>query len=268
MTGVQTCALPISCILRLAGVKARAYLVQDHEPEFYPTSAEREWAAWTYRQGLHHIASSGWLAQLMRERYDGAASAFSYGVDHELYRPLPDVARRDDSVLFYARAVTGRRAVPLGLLALEELARRRPALDIALYGEARPIDVPFRARQLGVLTDAQLAVAYAEATVGLVLSLTNPSLVPLDMLACGLPVVDVASDSMLAEFGLDGPAMLAAPHPLALCDAIEALLDDPLERAERAVRGLAAVRARTFTAATEQLELGLREALRSAPGPA
>ncbi|HMJ01933.1 MAG TPA: hypothetical protein VK506_03270, partial [Conexibacter sp.] len=41
----------------LPGCRARAYLVQDHEPEFHPTSAESEWAAATYRAGLHCIAA-------------------------------------------------------------------------------------------------------------------------------------------------------------------------------------------------------------------
>src|SRR5204863_73886 len=74
---------------------------------------------------------------------------------------------------------------------------------------------------------AELARLYAEAAAGLVLSLTNPSLVPTEMLACGLPVVDVASDSMVATFGADGPVELAALDPLALADALERVLDSP-----------------------------------------
>ena len=38
----------------LDACRARAYFVQDHEPEFYATAAERRWAAETYTQGLHH----------------------------------------------------------------------------------------------------------------------------------------------------------------------------------------------------------------------
>ena len=131
-TGWQT----VAQVLRLPGAGARAYLVQDHEPEFYPTSAEREWATWTYGQGLHCIAASPWLADLLRQRYGASATSFDLGIDHERYRPA-DVTRRNDQVLFYARAVTPRRAVPLGLLALAELHRRRPEVEIALFGEAR-----------------------------------------------------------------------------------------------------------------------------------
>jgi glycosyltransferase involved in cell wall biosynthesis len=260
-TGWQT----VPSVLRLPGLHGRAYLVQDHEPEFYPTSAEREWAAWTYRQDLQCIAASPWLAELLRGRYGARSSSFHLGVDHEHYRAHP-THRRDDLVLFYARVVTERRAVPLGLLALEELHRRRPGVEIALFGDAEELRTPFPHRHLGVLEPAQLAHAYASATVGLVLSMTNPSLVPQEMLACGLPCVDLAAEAMVATFGRDGPVTLAAFDPLAICAAIETLLDDLALRAERSRAGTAWMAGRTWPAAAAEVELGLRAALEAAAG--
>jgi len=255
-TGWQT----VYHVLGLSGAAARAYLVQDHEPEFYPTSAEAVWAADSYRQGLHAIAASPWLAALLHERYGARASSFDLGVEHRTYRPGSE-ARRDDRVLFYARAVTGRRAVPLGLLALSELHARRPEVEIALFGESRALRTPFAHIDLGVLDTPALARAYRGATVGLGLSMTNPSRVPTEMLACGLPCVDLASPSMLACFGTDGPIALADFDPLALADVLQRLLDDPAERASRARAGQAVVASRTWEAAARQVETGLREAL-------
>ena len=88
-------------LLEQHGVRARAYLINDHEPEFYPTSVESIWAAETYRQGLYGIAGSPWLRDLYIDRYGGAADAFQYGVDHDVYFPRP-VPRRDDTIVFYA----------------------------------------------------------------------------------------------------------------------------------------------------------------------
>jgi glycosyltransferase involved in cell wall biosynthesis len=249
-TGWQT----VHRTLLLDGVAARAYLVQDHEPEFYGTSAERTWAEETYRLGLHCVCASPWLAGVMRERYGASASHFDLGVRHDVYRPLGS-PRRDDLVVLYARAVTPRRAVPLGLLALEEVR----GAEVALFGEGRPIATRFR--QLGVLAPDRLARLYAEATVGVVLSMTNPSLVPTEMLACGLPVVDVASEAMVATFGRDGPIALAAFDPLAVAGEVNRLLADPGERARRAQAGVELVRGRTWAAAAEQVESGLRAAL-------
>ncbi len=257
-TGWQTVARS----LLLKGVTARAYLVQDHEPDFYPASAEALWAAQSYRQGLYCIAASPWLAELLRGRYGAQSSHFDLALDHTVYRPLGGPRSRQ-SVLFYARAVTPRRAVPLGLLALAELARRRPGLDIALYGEDAPLNAPFPCRQLGVLDGGALAALYGQASVGMVLSLTNPSLIGLEMMACGLPCVELASDSMLASFGTDGPLQLTAADPSALCEQIDSLLGDDQRRARIADAGLALTAGRSWDLAGEQVERALLTALQA-----
>lgn len=254
-TGWQT----VARALLLPDADARAYLVQDHEPDFYPTSAEALWAAQTYRLGLHCIAASEWLEQLLRDRYGASASHFDLAADRDLYRPGSS-ARRNDLVAFYARAVTPRRAVPLGLAALAELAARRPDVEIALYGESRPLQTPFAHRDLGVLEDSGLALLYSRATVGMVLSLTNPSLTGLEMMACGLPCVELASDSMRATFGEDGPLELCEPDPFALCAAIERLLDNPAARENASRAGVELMEERTWARAAEQVEQGLRAA--------
>lgn len=251
-TGWQT----VPRTLLLPGVTRRAYLVQDHEPDFYPASANREWASWTYRQGLHCIAASAWLAERLRRDYGARADHFDLGVDHDVYRPLP-VRRQERMVLFYARAVTARRAVPLGLLALEALHRRRPDVDLVLFGESRPIRTPFPHQSLGVLGPDELAQTYNAATVGLVLSLTNPSLIPTEMLACGLPVVDLASESMTATFGSDGPVTLCAFDPLAIASALETLLDDLPLRATQSRLGPTAVAGRRWERASGDVAAAL-----------
>jgi len=256
-TGWQT----VPRALLLGGVRARAYLVQDHEPDFYGASAEALWAAQTYRHGLHCIAASPWLAELLRERYGASVTAFDLAVDHEVYRPASG-PRNEAQVLFYARAVTPRRAVPLGLVALSELARRRPDVEIVLYGEERPLAVDFEHRHMGLLEGRALAELYSQASVGMVLSLTNPSLVGLEMMACGLPCVELASEPMLASFPGGGPLELAAPDPLSLAGALERLLSDPRLRSERSREGLALLSSRTWERAAAQLQEGLEEALR------
>jgi glycosyltransferase involved in cell wall biosynthesis len=252
-------------VLRLSDCAARAYLVQDHEPEFHPTSAESTWARQTYGLGLHCIAASAWLAGRLRELYGARADHFDLGVDGSMYRPR-DVPRRDDRLVFYARAVTPRRAVPLGVLALAELHRRRPEIEIAFFGEPQPVLAPFPHSDLGILEPEQLALAYSEATVGMVLSMTNPSRVAQEMLACGLPCVELASESVLATFGTGGPLELAAFDPLALADAAERLLDDRQLRERRSQEGIDLVASRTWPRAAEQVEAGLRHALAAAQG--
>ncbi len=281
-TGWQT----VARALELTNTRARAYLVQDHEPDFYAISAERMWAADTYRQGLHCIAASPWLAELLRTCYGAVATHFDLAVDHAIYHPREATqqvrrwsweggSRRKEGgrgggggvrgdrqlVTFYARAVTPRRAVPLGLAALGELSRRRPDVEIDLYGEDRPLNVSFSHTNSGVLDGRGLAELYARSTLGIVFSLTNPSLICLEMMASGLPCVELASESMLASFGADGPLTLVEPDPLALCGAVERLLEDSERRATVSRAGIELMAGRTWERAAQQVEEGLRRAL-------
>ena len=250
-------------VLGLPECAARAYLVHDHEPEFYATSADAHWARETYGFDLHPIVSSQWLRELMTARYGAPhCDGFDFGVDFEAYRPRP-VERRRDTVIFYARAITERRAVPLGLLALEELHRRRPDVRIQLFGELEPIEASFPYEHLGIEAPERLSWRYSEARVGVVLSMTNYSLIPKEMLACGLPCVDLAGYPSEATFGPDGPIELAEFDPLALCAAIERLLDDDARWEQRSAAGRAFVDGHTWDRAAEQVEAGLRNALRA-----
>ena len=99
------------------------------------------------------------------------------------------------------------------MLALAELKRRRPHLRFMLFGDEKPTDAPFAYEHLGVATAEELSWTYSEATVGLSLSLTNYSLVPQEMLACGLPCVELGGRSLESVYGVDGPSSWRAPTP-------------------------------------------------------
>jgi O-antigen biosynthesis protein len=247
--------------LALANVRARAYLVNDHEPEFYPTSVESVWAAATYRLGLYGVCGSPWLRDLYVQRYGGVAEVFDYGVDHAVYRPRP-VKRRRDTVVYYCRSATPRRAVALGVMALHELYRRRPDVRVVMFGERHPMGTPFPYEHLGVASPDRLARLYCESTVGLSLSMTNYSLIPQEMLACGLPCVDLQRASAESVFGVDGPVELTAFDPQALADHVERLLADEELWRRRSEKGLSFVADRSWDRAAEQVEAALRHALR------
>lgn len=257
-TGWQT----VHPALLLDGCRARAYIVNDHEPEFFPTSTEYHLAEDTYRHGMHCVAASPWLRDLVAERYGASADAFQLGVDHAIYQPRADLARRRDTVVYYARHSTDRRAVPIGLMALDELHRRRPDTRIVLFGTDKPPLTSFPYEHCDVLSAPQLAALYNEATVGLCLSLTNFSLMPKEMLACGLPCVELSGVSAESIFGDDGPLQLAPLEPVALARAIERLLDDPAEWEQRSRAGIDFVASHTWDVATDEVEAGLRHALR------
>ena len=255
-TGWQT----VHAALGLDRTSARVYLVNDYEPYFHMASSERELAEDTYRHGLHCVASSPWLRHLLAERYETTADLYQFGVDHDVYRPRP-VARRRDTVVYYARWETARRAVPHGLMALAELHRRRPELRIALFGTPHEIPTPFPYEHLGILSPAELSWLYSQATVGLSLSLTNISLTPQEMMACGLPCVELAGVAAEEIFGEGGPIELAPLDPWLLADAVERLLDDRDLWEQRSSAGIEFASRQTWDHATDAVEAGIRHAL-------
>ncbi|MCW3001557.1 MAG: glycosyltransferase family 4 protein [Conexibacter sp.] len=255
-TGWQTVAR-----VRTLPAAGRAYLVQDHEPEFFGTSVQRAWADDSYRHDLYPITAGQWLADTMGEMYGLPATSFDLGIDGERYRPTPGIARRDDVVVAYARSSTPRRGVPVALAALAELHRRRPGVEAWLFGHAGPPGVDFPCKNLGVVPEQELPAIYAEATVGLVLSMTNYSLVAQEMLSCGLPCVELDAPSVVAAFGRDGAVDFAPLDPIAIAEALERLLADPALRARRAEQGTVLRTERTWDRAAEQVETGLRAAI-------
>jgi GT2 family glycosyltransferase/glycosyltransferase involved in cell wall biosynthesis len=250
-------------IMLLPGCGARVYLINDHEPEFFGTSAESLWAARTYELGVYGISASRWLRDLLARKYGQRGNWFRLGVDHDVYRPRA-VERRRDTILFYSRIYTPRRAVPLGGLALEELLSRRPELRVVAFGHdgKEPLGFQFPFEQLGVVGPERLALAYSEATLGLCLSLTNYSLLPQEMMACGLPCVDLAGSSTEAELGHDAGVEYADADPVALADAMERLISDDALWARRSEAGLAMADTASWDLAARQVESGLRQALR------
>lgn len=256
-TGWQT----VYPVLRLGACRARAYFVQDHEPEFQGTGAESRWAQQSYGFGLHAICASPWLAQIVRERYGGSASVFTLGADPAVYHPLPGVERRRDTIVFYGRAATPRRAVPLGMLALAELHRRRPHVRLVSFGDPAPAPASFPYEHAGVASQDELAFLYSQATAGLCLSMTNYSRVPNEMLACGLPCVDLAGYSAESVYGADGPVELSGFGAAELADHLERLLDDEQLWERRSRAGLEFVAGHTWEAAAVEVERGLRDAL-------
>jgi len=225
------------------GERRAHYFVQDHEVEFAPTGTWSALAAGTYRAGLRHVTLGRGLSELLTSRYDVPAAWTPIGIDPGIYRPTDPTpssavaAVRQSNpdglpvLLVYGRQDTARRAVELSLAGLEIAARRGARFLCVLFGEDVALDgVTFPWTCAGVLPPRELAALYRTADLGIVLSLTNPSLVPQEMLACGLPVLEADTALTRIAFGELEGCRLAAPHPERLADAVVELLAEPARR--------------------------------------
>ena len=203
-----------------AACRRKIYYVQDEESLFHPESSGKMLAEETYRFGFECVCAGRWLAQRMRD-YGNQAVSFDLAYDPKVYFPAPEIPRKK-RVVFYARYHTARRGVELGLLALTLLKGKHPEVEVVLFGSDEvPYDLPFNYTLAGVLTLDDLRDLYRTATVGFSISLTNYSLVPQEMLACGLPVVEVSHPSLQAAYPTSSPGIrLAPPTPERLADAL------------------------------------------------
>lgn len=269
-TGWQT----VSRVLNASGFAERLYLVQDYEPSFHPMGSHALAAAWTYSQDLACICASPWLAQKLRDEHGRWTAHFSLAYDRAIYRSKPDgderfrSCRNRDSadrlprIALYARTGTARRAVELALLALQHLAAKGVRFHVDLFGEENPATrTPFSCINHGILAAEGLAELYRAADLGVCFSATNYSLVPQEMMACGLPVLEIDGASTRAVFP-DGIVSFAKPHPLAIATEIEVLLSNPERCRRQADAALRWVSQFSWEASAKVVEEAILERLR------
>ena len=107
---------------------------------------------------------------------------------------------------------------------------------------------------------AELAALYRGCSVGLVLSHTNLSLLPVELMACGCAVVSNSGPNV--EWLLtDAFAQLARPTPEHLADAIVELLSNEQLRSKKAAAGIAFAEQTDWETEVKAIERGMYKAL-------
>jgi glycosyltransferase involved in cell wall biosynthesis len=197
----------------------RYYFVQDFEPFFTPVAEN------TYRFGFHGITAGGYLSHKLSTEYGMTADHYNFGADRELYNVVNHGHRKE--VFFYARPVTERRGFELGILALSEFHKLHPDYTITLAGwDVSEYKIPFPYQNLKNLTTDELNDVYNRCAAALVISLTNMSLLPLELLAAGtIPVINDGQNNRLVS---DNPYFrFADPTPKALAKALAETVSQP-----------------------------------------
>ncbi|HEX8856961.1 MAG TPA: glycosyltransferase [Thermoleophilaceae bacterium] len=247
----------------------KVYLVQDDEPQFYPTSTESILVEETYRMGYRCVAYTPWMADILTNKWGLEARWFECGTDLDTYEFAGPEGREPGVIAVYARRETERRAVDLALMGLATLVERRPGIRPVLFGSNTKLSSPIPVLDLGVRPPAELAALYRRASAGVVFSLTTHSLVAQEMMASGLPVVELEGENVSSALGGSGDlVMLAEKQPDSIADALEQVLDDPEHAAAMARRAREFVETRTWERAGDQVESALREFLANPRVPA
>lgn len=233
-TGWET-AYPV---FNLRTTAHKMYFVQDFEPYFYPIGTDYVLAENTYKFGFFGITAGGFLAKKLKQDYGMRTANYNFGADVTKYKLLNTGERKD--VFFYARPVTERRGFDLGVMALEIFHKKMPEYTIHMAGwDVSEWDIPFPYVNHGAVAIDELPKIYNKSAVALVLSLTNMSLLPLELLASGtIPVVNDGENNRLVS---DNPYIkYAQPSPWSLAKAMIDTINrkDLLEYAKNASKSV------------------------------
>lgn len=225
----------------ISGIKStvhKCYFVQDFEPWFYAVGSEHCLAEATYRLGYRGITAGSWLSDKLRADYGMKSDSINFSCDKAVYFPRARQPSPKKQVFFYARPSTERRAFELGLLVLSELSKRMPDVTVLLAGgDLANYDIPFDHVSEGVVSVQRLAELFSQCDAALVLSLTNVSLLPLEIMACGTPVV--SNSGPWVEWLLtQANSFLAMPTVNGLVDALHSALSDEDARTKVRAEGL------------------------------
>ena len=215
--------------------KKKLYFIQDYEPWFFPMGQQYLGADSSYEYNLRGISIGNWLPVKLKREHKLDVSSFSFGADLNVYKKL-DSIKKENAVCFIFQPGKPRRCADLGLKALRIIQLMKPETKIYLYGSQKMAMVGKNIKHLGMLTPDECNELYNKCKVGLCFSASNPSRIPFEMMAAGLPVVDFCLENNIYDFPEDG-CLLAEPKAEAVAAAILELLDDEKRRNKMSIAG-------------------------------
>ena len=229
----------------------RCYFVQDYEALFHPMGSAHVMAENSYRYGLNPITIGRWLPARLADRFDVGAACFDFCADLDVYHPVESLRHDSYSVCFIYQPEKPRRCAELGIEALGIVKHRSPQTKIILYGSKVAGKVWFAHENRGLLGLEQCNELYNRCSVGLCISTTNPSRIPFEMMAAGLPVVEVHGDNTVYDLPQDAVA-LCEPTPESLAKGILDVLSDAVRAASMGQAGTRFMRGRPLAHGLEQ----------------
>lgn len=238
-------------LTRFGGTRRKFYLIQDFEPVFYPAGTMYALAEETYRLGLYGLCNTEVLQRVYEHEYGGRGRHFVPAVDRSVFHADDRrewTPERPATVFVYARAGHWRNCWELASVALQELKERLgDRVRIVAAGswatpEGRDLDTVVK--HLGLLDYRATGPLYRTCDVGLALTVSkHPSYLPLELMACGVPVVAFDSPNFSWLLRNEENCLLVERTVDGVVDALERLVVDQGLRARLARQGLADINA-------------------------
>lgn len=207
-----------------ADCKKKLYFVQDFEPYFFAMGDYYVMAENTYKYDINTITIGKWLTSKMQNDYNLKSTYFNFCADLNVYKPLKNI-EKENAICYIFQPAKPRRCDKIALKALQIVQKIKPDLKIYLYGSPKCEIKNLKAEHLGIMPIEKCNELYNKCQVGLCMSASNPSRIPFEMMAAGLPVVELYKENNLYDFPNDC-CLLADTTPEAIATAILKILDD------------------------------------------
>lgn len=213
------------------------YFMQDYESYFYAFGTQSLQANASYQLGFHGITGGTWLKKCY-ESHGGTADNYIFSVDPKCFYARPDIGSQIKRLFFYGRPSTERRAYELGIRTLEAIHKKYPDIEIVIAGLDGLDGLSFPAKLLGNLSLAETGNLYRTCDVGFALSATNLSYLPVELMACGVPVITNSGPNVEWFCQNLENSMVCDPLPSSFVAALDELINSEELRLRLARNGL------------------------------
>lgn len=208
----------------------KMYFVQDYEPYFFKLNERYLLAKKTYELGLHIVSLGKWNIEQIKRlgsvnvKYKTDYIDFPYEPSEYIcYERNYDkyIGKKDISIAVYSKEDGKRIPNMLQIIlkkATKELQSMGISLEIYFFGFDKKTKIQI-GKNLGKLNRKEMIELYKKVDFGMVASMTNISLVPYEMLATGLPIIEFIEGSFTSFFP-SGAATLVDFNYKMLCDEL------------------------------------------------
>ena len=213
---------------------------QDFEPFFYAAGDEFLLARKSYELGFHIVSLGAWnkeaIHRYIKDSLQVDVIPFPYERSEYPYKNRNFLKYKEKTIFslcVYIRE-TPRRLPGLCQLICKHLVEsfKKDGLKLNVYYYGETLVKYKYGKNLGKLNKTQLAKLYATSDFGMVASYTNISLVPYEMMATGLPLIEMKDGSFPFFFGEDDAFLFDADYDR-LYTEIKNAIDNPEILVER-----------------------------------
>lgn len=242
----------------------KTYFIQDYEPYFYTFGEKFLLCKQTYDLGFHMISLGKWNKEMIKNECNKQCDVIDFPYEKSEYTYHPRnyeeyKVKNKFKIAVYVKNEEKRAPFIIQII-LENVKKifkeKGITFEIFYFGEDKEIKMN-QGTNLGKLSKDDLLKLYRECDFGMVASLTNISLVPYEMIATGLPVIEFDCGTFNYFFE-DECCILTNFDYRCLSDKLNYYLENPKELEKITQRALKQIDNLSWKKSAKQFELAIK----------